>query len=58
MVIQKNSGSIPSLGLRILNGHGIEGDNVSLASVGQRLTLDVYLKETCNFFQTLTIKKY
>lgn len=26
------------------------GDNISDAVVGQRLTLDVYLKETCRFY--------
>ena len=47
MTIQGNSGSAPSLTLRILDGHSIIGQSVTEASVGQRLTLDAHLKDTC-----------
>lgn len=47
MTIFGNSGTAPSLTLRVLDGHGIIGSNVSEAVVGQRLTLDAQLKDTC-----------
>ncbi|KAI1726272.1 putative zinc finger motif, c2HC5-type domain-containing protein [Ditylenchus destructor] len=46
MTIFGNSGTAPSLTLRVLDGHGIIGSNVSEAVVGQRLTLDAQLKDT------------
>ncbi|PAV71487.1 hypothetical protein WR25_12226 [Diploscapter pachys] len=36
----------PNLTMQILEGHGIEGKVLSRASVGQRITLDVELKDT------------
>uniref|UniRef100_A0A915DCF2 ZP domain-containing protein n=1 Tax=Ditylenchus dipsaci TaxID=166011 RepID=A0A915DCF2_9BILA len=46
MTVLGNSGTAPSLTLRLLDGHGIIGRNVSEAVVGQRLTLDAVLKDT------------
>ena len=38
----------PNLTMQILEGHGIEGKVLSRASVGQRITLDIELKDTGN----------
>jgi hypothetical protein len=35
------------LSLRILEGHGLQGRPVSETVVGQRLTMEVLLKNTC-----------
>ncbi|KAH7725399.1 V-ATPase subunit C family protein [Aphelenchoides avenae] len=46
LTVLGDGGSAPSLTLRILGGHGITGANLSEALVGQRLTMDVELKDT------------
>lgn len=38
----------PNLTMQILEGHGIEGKVLARASVGQRITLDIELKDTGN----------
>ncbi|VDK27166.1 unnamed protein product [Anisakis simplex] len=38
------SGGTPTLRMQILDGHGIDGEVLTKASVGQKLTLDVELK--------------
>lgn len=40
------SGGTPTLQIQILDGHGITGKPITHASVGQRLTLDIVLRDT------------
>ncbi|CAI4228821.1 unnamed protein product [Auanema sp. JU1783] len=40
------SGGAPILSMQILDGHGINGQPVARAAVGQRITLDLVLKDT------------
>ncbi|CAJ0942878.1 unnamed protein product, partial [Mesorhabditis belari] len=40
------TGGAPLLSMQILEGHGITGQPVARASVGQRITLDILLKDT------------
>lgn len=40
------SGGNPFLQMAIRDGHGINGDIVQAAQVGQRLTLDVVMRDT------------
>ena len=47
LTVLGDGGSAPSLTLRVLGGHGITGANLSEALVGQRITMDVELKDTC-----------
>lgn len=47
--IVTGTGSIPSLQLQILDGHGITGSAITHASVGQPLTLDILLQNTGAF---------
>ncbi|VDM39945.1 unnamed protein product [Toxocara canis] len=44
--IVTGNGGTPTLLMQILDGHGIDGQPVTQASVGQRLTLDLVLKNT------------
>lgn len=40
------SGGAPLLSMQILDGHGLDGPPLQKAGVGQRLTLDLVLKDT------------
>ncbi|CAD6199353.1 unnamed protein product [Caenorhabditis auriculariae] len=40
------TGGSPSLTMQILDGHGVDGAPLSRAAVGQRITLDIVLKNT------------
>lgn len=40
------TGSIPALEIQIRDGHGIDGNVIRHASIGQPLTLDITLKNT------------
>lgn len=40
------SGGTPAFLIQILDGHGIEGQAITEASVGQKITMDVLLKDT------------
>lgn len=40
------SGGSPFLQMTIRDGHGIQGDVVQSASVGQRITLDITMQDT------------
>uniref|UniRef100_A0A914CIQ1 ZP domain-containing protein n=1 Tax=Acrobeloides nanus TaxID=290746 RepID=A0A914CIQ1_9BILA len=46
MTVLGSTGSSPQLLLQILDGHGLTGDNVTEAYIGQRLTLDTMLEDT------------
>lgn len=53
--IVTGSGGSPFLQMAIRDGHGINGEIVSSASVGQRITLDVVMQDTgsrslCSYF--------
>uniref|UniRef100_A0A915PDU9 ZP domain-containing protein n=1 Tax=Setaria digitata TaxID=48799 RepID=A0A915PDU9_9BILA len=44
--IVTGNGGVPTLQIRILDGHGITGNTVTHASIGQQLTLDIILEDT------------
>lgn len=44
--VASGNGDTPKLHIRILDGHGIIGQPVTHANVGQRLTLDIVLEDT------------
>ncbi|VDO58570.1 unnamed protein product [Onchocerca flexuosa] len=44
--IVTGTGAIPTLQIRILDGHGITGKAVTHATIGQPLTLDIVLQNT------------
>jgi hypothetical protein len=54
MTVLGNSGSSPQLLLQILDGHGLTGDNVTEAYIGQRLTLDIMLEDTCKLVKIVS----
>lgn len=47
MTVLGSGGNPPQLDIHILEGHGLFGKVTKEAKVGQRLTIDVTLKDTC-----------
>ena len=55
MTVFGTGGEAPQLGLQLFEGHGLFGKQTNQSTIGQRLTLDAHLRDTCkSLFHKIT----